>query len=151
MTARRASDMQIERLTFTWTPLEESADPPTGPDPATEIAQLRTALAHRDTIGMAKGLLMERYDVDADAAFAILRRTSQRSNTKLAKVAAELVDRHSATASNQSRGGAVLGVDGGAVPNIAALVELDLDLNNEPRSFFQRRRPPSLRNRRWRW
>ena len=100
---------------------------------------------------MAKGLLMERNDVDADAAFAILRRTSQRSNTKLAKVAAEVVDRHSATASVQSRGGAVLGKNGGAVPNIAALVELDLDLNNEPRSVFQRRRPPSLRNRRWRW
>ena len=79
---------------------------------------------------------MERYDVDADAAFAILRRTSQRSNTKLAKVAAELVDRHSATASNQSRGGAGLGVDGGAVPNIAALVELDLDLTTNPEAFF---------------
>ena len=149
MTARRASDMQIERLTFTWTPLDESADPPTGLDPpiglhpATEIAQLRTAVEHRDTIGMAKGLLMDRYDVYADAAFAILRRTSQRSNTKLIKVATELVERHSATASIQSRGG--------AVPNIAAVVELDLDLNNEPRSFFQRRRPPSLRNRRWRW
>ena len=143
MTARRASDMQIERLTFTWTPLDELADLPTGLDPATEIAQLRTAVEHRDIIGMAKGLMMERYDVDADAAFAILRRASQRSNTKLVKVAAEMVDRHSATASNQSRGG--------AVPNIAALVELDLDLNNEPRSFFQRRRPPSLRNRRWRW
>ena len=26
MTARRASDMQIERLTFTWTPLDELAD-----------------------------------------------------------------------------------------------------------------------------
>ena len=50
-----------------------------------------------------QGLLMERYDVDADAAFAILRRTSQRSNTKLMKVAAELVDRHSATASNEPR------------------------------------------------
>ena len=85
-------------------------------------------MEHRDTIGMAKGVLMERYDVDAGAAFAILRRASQRSNTKLVKVATELVDRHSATASNQSRGG--------AVPNIAALVELDLDLNNEPEALF---------------
>ena len=94
-------------------------------------------MEHRDTIGMAKGVLMERYDVDAGAAFAILRRASQRSNTKLVKVATELVDRHSATASNQSRGG--------AVPNIAALVETDLDLKTEPRSSCQRRRPPSLR------
>ena len=59
MTARRASDMQIERLTFTWTPLDELADPPTGLDPATEIAQLRTPLEHRDILGMAKGMLME--------------------------------------------------------------------------------------------
>ena len=97
--------MQIEVLTFTWMPLDEFADPPTGLDPATEIALLRTALAHRDTIGMAKGLLMKRYDVDADVAFAILARTSQRSNTKLVNVAAELVARHSATASHQSRSG----------------------------------------------
>ena len=77
MTARRASDRQIERLTFAWTPLDESADPPTGVDPATEIAQLRYGLARRDTIGMAKGLLMEHYGVDADTAFAILRGASQ--------------------------------------------------------------------------
>jgi ANTAR domain len=95
MTARRASAMQIERLTFSWTPLDECADPPTGPDSVTEIAQLRAALAHRDTIGMAKGLLMERYGVDADAAFEMLRRTSQCSNTKLATLAAEMVARHS--------------------------------------------------------
>jgi ANTAR domain len=97
LSARRAPDTQIERLTFTWTSLDGAADPPTGLDPATEIAQLRTALAHRDTIGMAKGMLMKRHDVDANAAFAILCRISQHSNTKLATVAADLVDRHSAT------------------------------------------------------
>ena len=147
MTARRASDMQIERLTFTWTPLDELAEPPTGLDPATEIAQLRTAVEHfagaprhhRDGQGRADGALRRgrRRGVRDPAP------TSQRSNTKLVKVAAELVDRHSATAGNQSRDG--------ADPNIAALVELDLDLNNEPRSFLQRRRPPSLRNRLRRW
>ena len=42
-------------------------------------------------------MLMKRHDVDADAAFVILRRTSQHSNTKLVTVAADLVDRHSAT------------------------------------------------------
>ena len=49
---------------------------------------------------------MKRHDVDADAAFAILHRISQHSNTKLVAVAANLVDRHSATTNHQSRGGA---------------------------------------------
>jgi ANTAR domain len=109
LTARRVSDIQIERLTFTWAPPNESADPPTGLAPVTEIAQLRTALAHRDTIGMAKGMLMKRQDVDADAAFAILRRISQHSNTKLVTVAADLVDRHSATRTIRADAGRVAG------------------------------------------
>jgi hypothetical protein len=87
--------MQIERLAQVWTPLDESADPPPAPDAATEIAQLRAALAHRDTIGMAKGLLMAHFGVDADAAFAILRSISQHSNTKLSTVCAEVVHGHS--------------------------------------------------------
>jgi hypothetical protein len=44
--------------------VDEPADPPPGPDAATEIAQLRAALAHGDIIGMAKGLLMERFGVE---------------------------------------------------------------------------------------
>ena len=90
MTAQRTSDMQIERPERVWTP-------PTGLDPATEIAQLRAALVNRETVGMAMGLVMERYDVDPDAAFAILRQLSQNSNTKLVMLAAEIVDRHSAS------------------------------------------------------
>ena len=44
---------------------------------------------------MAKGLLMERFGVDADAAFVILRSISQHSNTKLSTLCADLVHRHS--------------------------------------------------------
>lgn len=54
--------------------------------------QFRSALASRDIIGQAKGMIMERYGFDAVRAFDILRRLSQESNTPLTEVAAQLVD-----------------------------------------------------------
>lgn len=56
-----------------------------------ENLHLRKALETRDTIGQAKGMLMERYDIDATSAFDLLRTLSQESNTKLADVAAQLI------------------------------------------------------------
>ncbi|MFW0797594.1 GAF and ANTAR domain-containing protein [Gordonia sp. CPCC 205515] len=56
-----------------------------------EREQLRSALTSRDIIGQAKGMLMERYGIDADAAFALLARLSQETNTKLVAVAEQLV------------------------------------------------------------
>ncbi|BBY28187.1 ANTAR domain-containing protein [Mycolicibacterium sediminis] len=55
--------------------------------------QFRSALASRDVIGQAKGMIMERFDVDALHAFELLKRLSQESNTRLVDVAAELVAR----------------------------------------------------------
>jgi GAF domain-containing protein len=55
--------------------------------------QFKRALASRDTIGQAKGMIMERYGVDAVQAFALLRKLSQDSNTPLAQIAGELVDK----------------------------------------------------------
>lgn len=54
--------------------------------------QFRSALASRDIIGQAKGMIMERYDTDAVRAFEILARLSQDSNIPLADVAAQLVN-----------------------------------------------------------
>jgi AmiR/NasT family two-component response regulator len=62
--------------------------------------QLKQALATRDNIGQAKGMIMERYAVDAVQAFAVLRKLSQDSNVPLHQVASELVA--SALADNQS-------------------------------------------------
>lgn len=60
--------------------------------------QFKKALASRDTIGQAKGMIMERYGVDAVQAFDLLRKLSQDSNVPLIKVATELVaDGQSAT------------------------------------------------------
>ncbi|MGV0717873.1 GAF and ANTAR domain-containing protein [Mycolicibacterium sp. XJ662] len=53
--------------------------------------QFKRALASRDTIGQAKGMVMERYGVDAVRAFDLLRKISQESNVPLAQVAEELV------------------------------------------------------------
>jgi GAF domain-containing protein len=53
--------------------------------------QFKRALASRDTIGQAKGMIMERYGVDAVQAFEVLRKLSQDSNVALVQVAADLV------------------------------------------------------------
>jgi hypothetical protein len=53
--------------------------------------QFRSALATRDIIGQAKGIIMERFDVDAGHAFGLLTRLSQSSNIPLVEVAERLV------------------------------------------------------------
>lgn len=52
--------------------------------------QFHSALANRDVIGQAKGMLMERFEIDAIAAFELLKRLSQDSNTKLVDVARQV-------------------------------------------------------------
>jgi AmiR/NasT family two-component response regulator len=53
---------------------------------------LTEALATRNLIGQAVGIVMERYQLDSDRAFAFLVRLSQSANKKLRTVAATLVD-----------------------------------------------------------
>ena len=55
-----------------------------------EQEHLSNAAASRDVIGQAKGILMERYRINAAAAFDLLSRISQSTNTKLRAVAEEL-------------------------------------------------------------
>jgi transcriptional regulator with GAF, ATPase, and Fis domain len=52
---------------------------------------LSAALASRTTIGMALGLVMERYGMDRDRAFAYLTRIASSSELKLREVAEHLV------------------------------------------------------------
>jgi GAF domain-containing protein len=54
--------------------------------------QLESALTSRDLIGQAKGVIMERFKVDAVRAFEMLRELSQTSNTKLVDIAQSVVD-----------------------------------------------------------
>jgi GAF domain-containing protein len=53
---------------------------------------LAAAVDARKLVGQAMGILMERFDLDADPAFAVLRRYSQDTNRKLRDVAQELID-----------------------------------------------------------
>lgn len=58
---------------------------------AHEISNLQDALETRTTIGKAVGLVMERYQLNDERAFAFLTRLSQHRNVKLRIVAEELV------------------------------------------------------------
>ena len=60
-------------------------------DSAKDTANLWRAIDARKTIGQAQGILMERFSIDADRAFAVLRRYSQDNNIKLHAVAERLI------------------------------------------------------------
>ncbi len=55
------------------------------------VENLEMAISNRTVIGRAEGILMERFGIPADQAFAVLRRVSQSRNVKLNRVAEELV------------------------------------------------------------
>lgn len=54
------------------------------------VDHLTSALASRDQIGQAKGILMERYAITDDQAFELLIAASQNTNRKLRDIAADL-------------------------------------------------------------
>ena len=54
--------------------------------------QMQDALANRDVIGQAKGILMERHGISSDSAFGVLSRVSQAENVKLAEIARSLTE-----------------------------------------------------------
>ncbi len=56
-----------------------------------QIADLGRAMINRTVIGQAEGIVMERFGVSADQAFAVLRRISQDTNRKVVAVAEEVV------------------------------------------------------------
>jgi GAF domain-containing protein len=60
---------------------------------ARRAEQFERALASRDVIGQAKGMIMERYGVNPVQAFELLRKLSQDSNVPLIKVASDLVSK----------------------------------------------------------
>jgi len=58
---------------------------------ARQAENLWVAIDARKLVGQAQGILMERFDLDADQAFAVLLRYSQHRNLKLRAVAELLV------------------------------------------------------------
>lgn len=57
-----------------------------------DVEGLRRAVDARKLIGMAMGLIMERYGIESDQAFEVLRRYSQDRNVKLREVARGVVE-----------------------------------------------------------
>jgi len=64
---------------------------------AQRVAGVTFALESRDVIGQAKGILMERFDMNATEAFALLVSSSQDTNIKLVEVARWLADERGST------------------------------------------------------
>lgn len=58
---------------------------------AVEVLSMREALNNRDTFGTAKGMLMERNGIDAAAAFTLISRLSQATNTKAVDIAHRVI------------------------------------------------------------
>lgn len=54
-------------------------------------AQLEHALMSRIVIEQAKGVLAERYEIEIDEAFEVLRRASRNTRTKIHEIAAAVV------------------------------------------------------------
>jgi transcriptional regulator with GAF, ATPase, and Fis domain len=59
-----------------------------------EISGLQLAMQHRHTIGVAQGILVQRYGISVERAFDILRRYSSTRNVKLRDIAAYVVEHH---------------------------------------------------------
>jgi len=57
---------------------------------AQDLTHITSALANRDLIGQAKGILMERYKITGDMAFGLLAKASQDTNRKLVEIAEQL-------------------------------------------------------------
>ena len=81
-------DVLVEELRTTWA---ESRDAPDMHTAAVE-AEIAAFKVHRASIEQAKGVLMQLLSVDADTAFAILRRYSQDHNVKLRVLAERLAE-----------------------------------------------------------
>ena len=57
---------------------------------AYHFEHVTSALVNRDLIGQAKGILMERFKITSEQAFAVLAQVSQDTNRKLSSVAEDL-------------------------------------------------------------
>jgi AmiR/NasT family two-component response regulator len=59
---------------------------------ANKERQFKSALASRDLFGQAKGIIMNRYSVDAVRAFEMIIKLSQDSNTPARVIAQQIID-----------------------------------------------------------
>jgi hypothetical protein len=67
-----------------------------------EVTTLNEAVRSRTQIGQAIGIVMERYKIPEQQAFAFLTRLSQNSNIKVRQIADQLIDAVAAESNNDS-------------------------------------------------
>ena len=70
---------------------------------ARKEVQFESALASRDVIGQAKGIIMERFKLDATRAFALITKLSQDANIPVRIIAQQIVDSLAAAETNGER------------------------------------------------
>ncbi|MFI6373712.1 ANTAR domain-containing protein [Streptomyces sp. NPDC050546] len=131
--AVRSSGRAVERvldLTGTRELLTNAVPPPAravsprtdaDQDLRAEVAQLRQAMQTRPTIDLARGILMASFGLSPEAAWSVLVRTSQNTNTKLRQLAEELVSTaHGTTLPEQMRRQLAAAVASASPPSAAA-------------------------------
>ncbi|GAA2761135.1 hypothetical protein GCM10010103_01760 [Streptomyces paradoxus] len=101
LAVERLLDLTGTRELFTAPARPERPAPPARPDTGpteessqdlrAEVAQLRRAMQTRPTIDLARGILMASFNLTPEAAWSVLVRTSQNTNTKLHHLAQDLV------------------------------------------------------------
>jgi hypothetical protein len=70
---------------------------------ARKEVQFESALASRDVIGQAKGIIMERFQLDATRAFAMIAKLSQDGNIPVRIIAQQIVDSLAGAGTNGQR------------------------------------------------
>ncbi|MER5578403.1 ANTAR domain-containing protein [Streptomyces massasporeus] len=93
LTGARELFVDSGRSESTPPPSVPASDPPEmdGQDLRAEVTQLRRAMQTRPTIDLARGILMASFSLSPEAAWSVLVRTSQNTNTKLHHLAQDLV------------------------------------------------------------
>ena len=79
-----------------------------------QVGHLERALLTRTVIGQANSILMERHNITAKAAFAMLRQVSSVTNRKLCVLAAELVETRVLPGSSRGEAASTARADPGA-------------------------------------
>ncbi|WEO92933.1 ANTAR domain-containing protein [Streptomyces sp. FXJ1.172] len=71
---------------------EDALTDDAGPDARTEVVQLRRAMETRPVIDLARGVLMASFNLTPEEAWTVLVMVSQHTNTKLHRLAQDIVD-----------------------------------------------------------
>ena len=96
-----------------------------------EIAQLKDALARRQQIGVATGLLAQRFAISPERAWSLLVRLSQNSHVKVREIAQSVIEAHCGRLDPVNR--QILSTLEKHLPDGVRLVETEGDVNRAPR------------------